>query len=176
MNNRTGNPGPQPVDLLPSVYAELRRIAAAQMTRQARDHTLQPTALVHEAWLRLNEAQTAHWANRAHLLGAVIETMRHILIDRVRRRRALRHGGGQQRIDVEEIELPAPIQDDDQLLAIDAAVDRLANAHPEVAELVKLHCFAGLEITAAGQALGMSRTTAYRRWLFARAWLQTQVS
>jgi RNA polymerase sigma factor (TIGR02999 family) len=175
MNNRTGNPSPQNVDLLQSVYAELRRIAAAQMIRQPRDHTLQPTALVHEAWLRLNEAQSARWANRAHLLGAAVETMRHILIDRARRRRALRHGGGQQRIDVEKIELPAPVQDDEQLLAIDVAVDRLTVTHPEVAQLVKLHCFGGLEITEAGKALGMPRTTAYRRWLFARAWLQTQL-
>ena len=175
MSSGTGSLSPQHADLLPSVYAELRKIAAAQMIRQPGDHTLQPTALVHEAWLRLNSAQKTHWATRAHFLAAAVETMRHILIDRARRRRALRHGGGQQRIDVETIDLPLPVQDDEALLAIDAVVDRLDAQHPDIAELVKLHCFGGLEITDAGRALGIPRTTAYRRWLFARAWLQTQL-
>jgi len=174
--NTAGSPDPHSADLLPSVYAELRRIAAAQMARQRLDYTLQPTALVHEAWLRLDCAQKAVWASRVHFLAAAAEAMRHILIDRARRRRALRHGGGQQRVDVDEIDLPAHTQDDDRLLAIDAVVDKLAAEHPDIAELVKLHCFGGLEISEAGQALGISRTTAYRRWLFARAWLHTQLT
>lgn len=173
--NTAGSPDPQSDDLLSSVYAELRRIAAAQMARQQPDHTLQPTALVHEGWLRLNRAQKAAWASRVHFLAAAAEAMRHILIDRARRRRALRHGGGQRRVDVEEIDLPAHTQDDERLLAIDAVVDKLAAEHPDIAELVKLHCFGGLEISEAGQALGIPRTTAYRRWLFARAWLHTQL-
>jgi RNA polymerase sigma factor (TIGR02999 family) len=171
----TGSPDAQSADLLSSAYAELRRIAAAQMARQRLDHTLQPTALVHEAWLRLNGAQKAAWASRVHFLCAAAEAMRHILIDRARRRRALRHGGGQQRVDVEEIDLPAHTQNDDRLLAIDAVVDKLAAEHPDIAELVKLHCFGGLEISEAGRALGIPRATAYRRWLFARAWLHTQL-
>lgn len=175
MNDGTWSLRPQHADLLPSVYAELRKIAARQMVRQPPGHTLQATALVHEAWLRLNSAQKAHWATRAHFLAAAVETMRNILIDRARRRRAVRHGGGLQRIDIETIELPVPAQDDEQLLAIDELVERLATEHPDVAALVKLHCFGGLDITEAGQALGIPRTTAYRRWLFARAWLRTQL-
>lgn len=173
--NTAGSPDLQSADLLPTVYAELRRIAATQMARQWSDHTLQPTALVHEAWLRLNSAQKAAWASRVHFLAAAAEAMRHILIDRARRRRAVRHGGGQQRVDIEDVDLPAHTQDDERLLAIDAVVDKLAAEHPQIAELVKLHCFGGLEISEAGQALGIPRTTAYRRWLFARAWLHTQL-
>lgn len=173
--NSAGSTDSQSANLLPSIYAELRKIAAAQMARQQLDHTLQPTALVHEAWLRLNRAQKAAWASRAHFLAAAAEVMRNILIDNARRRRALRHGGGQRRVEFEEIDLSAHTQDDERLLAIDAVVDKLAAEHPDIAELVMLHCFGGLEIREAGQALGIPRTTAYRRWLFARAWLHTQL-
>lgn len=162
-------------ELLPLVYEELRKIAAAQMARQPAGHTLQPTALVHEAWLRLGGAQTPEWQNRAHFFAAAAEAMRHILIDRARQRRALRHGGGQQRIQVDEIDIPVDTEDDERLLAISAAVDKLAAEHPEIAELVKLRCFAGLEITEAAQTLGVPRTTAYRRWLFARTWLYREL-
>jgi RNA polymerase sigma factor (TIGR02999 family) len=165
----------QPSDLLPRVYAELRRLAAAQMARRPSGCTLQPTALVHEAWLRLCGAQQGEWRSRAHFFAAAAEAMRHILIDRARQRRAARHGGGQQRIDIQEIEIPVNTANDDQLLAISAAIDKLALEHPEIAELVKLRCFAGLEVSEAAQALGIPRTTAYRRWLFARTWLYQEL-
>ena len=165
----------QPSDLLPRVYAELRQLAAAQMARRPSGCTLQPTALVHEAWIRLGGARQGEWRSRAHFFAAAAEAMRHILIDRARRRRAARHGGGQQRIDIQEIEIPINTEDDDQLLAINAAIDKLAIEHPEIAELVKLRCFAGLEVSEAARALGIPRTTAYRRWLFARTWLYQEL-
>src|SRR6186713_2394383 len=117
--NSAGSTDSRSADLLPSIYAELRKIAAAQMARQQLDHTLQPTALVHEAWLRLHHAEKAAWASRAHFLAAAAEVMRNILIDNARRRRALRHGGGQRRVDFEEIDLSVHTQDDERLLAID---------------------------------------------------------
>jgi RNA polymerase sigma factor (TIGR02999 family) len=162
---------PQVAILLPLVYEELRKIAATQMARQPAGHTLQPTALVHEAWLRLGGEEQSAWVNRAHFLAAAAEAMRHILIDRARQRRALRHGGGQQRIHIEEIEIPIDTEDDERLIAISEAVDKLAVDHADIAELVKLRCFTGLEITEAAIVLGIPRTTAYRRWLFARTWL-----
>lgn len=165
-------PNPSQVaDLLPSVYGELRKIAAATMAHLPGGCTLQPTALVHEAWLRLGGARDADWQSRAHFLAAAAEAMRHILIDRARHRRAIRHGGDQQRVRIDRIDIPIDINDDERLLAISAAVDKLASQHPEVAELVKLRCFAGLDITEVAQTLGIARTTAYRRWEFGRTWL-----
>lgn len=165
----------QSIDHLPKVYQELRRIAAAQMARNPSGCTLQPTALVHEAWLRLKGAQQLHWQSQVHFFAAAAEAMRHILIDRARQRRALRHGGGQQRIDVDEIEIPVDTADDDKLLAINDAVDKLAVDHPDAADLVKLRCFVGLEVSEAAQALGIPRATAYRRWTFARTWLYKEL-
>lgn len=157
-------------ELLPQIYDELRRLAAAQMAYR-RDNTLQPTALVHEAWLRLGGSHQPDWENRAHFFAAAAETMRHILIDRARRRRALRHGGGQQRLDVEAVDIAAEAQDDDRLIALSDAVERLAAQHPQMADLVKLRCFVGLEIAQAATALGISRATANRWWVFSRTWL-----
>lgn len=156
-------------DALPLVYHELRRLAAAQMSRNAQGATLQPTALVHEAWLKLG--QERQFENRTHFLAAAAEAMRHILIDRARQRQALRHGGGQQRLDIAEIDVPVDTEDDDKLIAISEAIDKLALEHPEAADLVKLRCFAGLEMSDAARSLGITRTTAYRRWVFARTWL-----
>src|SRR5687767_8631207 len=136
---------PAATDLLPRVYDELRKIAAAQMARWPTAHTLQPTALVHEAWLRLGGAQQADWTNHAHFVAAAAEAMRHILIDRARQRRAVRHGGGQQRVDLEAIDTAAQIEDAETLLALDGAIDKLEQQHARMAELVKLHCFVGLE-------------------------------
>jgi RNA polymerase sigma factor (TIGR02999 family) len=161
--------------LLPVVYEELRRIAAAQMASRPQGSTLQPTALVHEAWLRLGGAKQRGWDNRAHFFAAAAEAMRHILIDRARQRRAVRHGGGQQRIDIQEIEIPINSENDDQLIAVSDAIDKLALEHPDIAELVKLRCFAGLEVAEAAQALGIPRSTAYRRWMFARTWLYKEL-
>lgn len=161
--------------LLPSVYAELRRIATANMARLPGGNTLQPTALVHEAWLRLGGSEKASWQSRAHFLAAAAEAMRHILIDRARQRSSMRHGGGQQRVDVEHIDIPIDTEDDERLLAINAAVDKLTVEHPQIAELVKLRCFVGLEVSEAARALNIPRATAYRRWEFARTWLYNEL-
>lgn len=174
-SNRCPQLQPTIAALLPAVYDELRRLAATQIARRARDATLQPTALVHEAWLRLSRSESADWQSRAHFIAAATETMRHILIDRARRRQALRHGGANQHVDVDEVELAATSEDDDQLLAMSAAIDKLDSEHPQVAELVKLRYFVGLEVKEAALALGVSRATANRWWLFARTWIYREL-
>lgn len=162
-------------ELLPLVYQELRRLAAHKMASEAPGHTLQPTALVHEAWLRLvgNDGE-AQFQNRAHFFGAAAEAMRRILIDRARRKKALRHGGGQQRLDVEDIEIPAPA-DDDEMLAVNDALDRFAALDAQKAELVKLRYFAGLTIEESAQVLKISEPTVKRWWAYARAWLFREI-
>jgi RNA polymerase sigma factor (TIGR02999 family) len=161
--------------LLPLVYQELRHLAASKMAHEAAGHTLQPTALVHEAWLRLvgNEAPT--FQNRAHFFAAAAEAMRRILIERARRRQAVRHGGGQQRVDLEQVDMPFPA-DDDQLLALNEALDQLAAAHPLEAEVVKLRYFVGLTHDEAADALGISVRTAKYYWAHARAWLFQEIT
>jgi len=167
---------PQAADqLLPLVYDELRRIAAGKMAREPAGQTLQPTALVHEAWLRLGGDEQPTWQNRAHFLGAAAEAMRRILIDNARRRRALRHGGGQERVDIDDLELAAVADNDDQLLAVHEALDKLAAQDPRKAELVKLRYFAGLTIEEAALALGISEPTAKRWWTFVRTWLYQEI-
>jgi len=161
--------------LLPCVYKELRRIALANMARMPSGSTLQPTALVHEAWLRLGGSEKADWHSRAHFLAAAAEAMRHILIDRARQRSSMRHGGQQQRVDIEHIDIPIDTEDDERLLAISAAVDKLTLEHPQIAELVKLRCFVGLEVAEAAKVLQIPRATAYRRWQFARTWLYKEL-
>jgi RNA polymerase sigma factor (TIGR02999 family) len=161
--------------ILPSVYKELRRIATANMGRMPVGSTLQPTALVHEAWLRLGGSDKADWKSRGHFLAAAAEAMRHILIDRARQRRTLRHGGDQQRVDIEQIEIPIDTDDDERVLAINAAVEKLTLEYPQIAELVKLRCFVGLEISEAARVLRIPRATAYRRWEFARTWLYKEL-
>jgi RNA polymerase sigma factor (TIGR02999 family) len=157
--------------LLPAVYAELRRIATANMARMPMSTPLQPTALVHEAWLRLGGSDKADWKSRAHFLAAAAEAMRHILIDRARQRSTLRHGGDQERLDIDHIDIPIDTEDDERMLAINAAIDKLAVEHPLIAELVKLRCFVGLEVAEAAKVLRIPRATAFRRWEFARTWL-----
>jgi RNA polymerase sigma factor (TIGR02999 family) len=157
--------------LAAAVYAELRRIAAAQMARMPGGSTLQPTALVHEAWMRLHKSNASSWHSQSHFFAAAAESMRHILIDRARRRRAMRHGGHVTHVPLTEDDLPLCLDNDEHLFALDSAIDRLAAQHPEAAELTKLHCFAGIDIPEAARALGLTRATAYRRWVFARAWL-----
>jgi RNA polymerase sigma factor (TIGR02999 family) len=161
--------------LLPMVYDELRQIAAAKMARESSGQTLQPTALVHEAWLRLGGDEQPTWQNRAHFFGAAAEAMRRILIDRARHRRALRHGGGQERVDVDDLELAGGSEDDDRLLAVHDALDKLAAQDPRKAELVKLRYFAGMTIEEAALALGVSEPTAKRWWTFARTWLYQEI-
>jgi RNA polymerase sigma factor (TIGR02999 family) len=157
-------------ELLPLVYEELRKLAAAKMTNEAAGHTLQPTALVHEAWLRLAGNQNQEWNGRAHFFAAAAEAMRRILIDKARRKRAVRHGGTQERVDLEGLDLACPVPDD-QLLAVDEALDKLAGEHPRHAELVKLRYFVGLTVQEAAQALGVSTDTAKDYSAHARAWL-----
>ncbi|PWU21333.1 MAG: RNA polymerase subunit sigma [Verrucomicrobia bacterium] len=156
--------------LLPLVYEELRKLAASRMANEAAGQTLQPTALVHEAWLRLVGKQNPNFANRAHFFAAAAEAMRRILIDNARRKHALRHGGGQQRVDLEQVQL-ASMADDDQLLAVNDALDKLAAQNKSEAELVKLRYFVGMTLEEAADALGISARTADNYWAHARAWL-----
>lgn len=163
-----------PDRLLNEVYAELRRLAAAKMAREQAAQTLQPTALVHEAWLRLGDGV---FQNRAHFFGAAAEAMRRILIDRARRRQAVRHGGGKEHVELEEcLQIADPAVKDEELLAVHEALDRLAQEDARKAELVKLHYFVGLTFAEAADVLGISEPTAKRDWAFARAWLHREIS
>jgi len=156
--------------LLPMVSEELRNMAAHRMANEKANQTLQPTALVHEAWMRLVGTENPKFANRAHFFAAAAEAMRRILIDNARRKRALRHGGGQQRVDLEQAELSSA-PDDDQLLAVNDALDKLAVRSKPEAELVKLRYFVGLTVEEAADVLGISARTADNYWAHARAWL-----
>ncbi|HVX13696.1 MAG TPA: sigma-70 family RNA polymerase sigma factor [Pirellulales bacterium] len=162
---------PQATDkLLPLVYDELRRVAAAQLAQERPGQTLQATALVHEAYLRLLGDDSPSWQNRRHFFAAAAEAMRRILVDRARRKRRLRHGGGRQREDFDAAEIPVEAPNVD-LLALDEALDGLAGEDPAKAELVKLRFFAGLGEQEAADVLGISRATAARYWAYSRAWL-----
>jgi RNA polymerase sigma factor (TIGR02999 family) len=159
--------------LLTQVYTELRRLARAKMVREQPGHTLQPTALVHEAWIRLGDAR---FENRAHFFGAAAEAMRRILIERARRKLAGKYGAGAEHVDAGDIEIAAPTQNDEELLALHEALDALAVQDPRKAELVKLRYFAGLTIDEAAEVLGISAPTAKRDWTYARAWLFRTIS
>ena len=161
--------------LMSLVYDELRRVAAGKMALERPGGTLQPTALVHETWLRLGGDQQPTWQNRAHFFGAAAEAMRRILIGNARRRGAQRRGGGQVHLDVDDLELSAPI-DGEQILAVDDALERFAAVDPAKAELVKLRYFVGLTIEDAAKTLGISDATAKRWWAFARAWLHRELA
>ena len=162
-------------ELLPLVYQELRRIAAHKMAEESLAQTLQPTALVHEAWLRLVDKDgQVQFQNRAHFFGAAAEAMRRILIDRARRKQAQKHGSGRERLDVDDVEIPAPAEDE-ELLAVNDALDRFATVDAQKAELVKLRYFVGMTIEEAAPVLGVSEPTAKRWWAYARAWLLTEL-
>lgn len=161
----------KPADLLPLIYDELRKLAAARLASENASQTLDATALVHEAWLRLADAPVA-WQGRTHFLRAAATAMRRILVDRARARHAAKRDGG------DRVELPdcaAPLRDD-QLLALDAALERLALLKPEHAKLVELRFFAGLKTDEAAASLGVSPATADRMWRYARAWLQVELA
>lgn len=158
--------------LLAQVYAELRQLARAKMAREQPGHTLQPTALVHEAWIKLGDQR---FENRAHFFGAAAEAMRRILIDRARRKLAARNGAGAERVDANDIEIAAPTSKDDELLAVHEALDALALHDARKAELVKLRYFAGLSIDETADVLGISAPTAKRDWTYARAWLFREI-
>lgn len=157
--------------LLPLVYDELRRLAAQRLAREAPGQTLQATALVHEAYLRLVDTEQARaWSSRGHFFGAAAEAMRRILIDRARRKQRRKHGGDRRRIDL-DASFPANDAAPDALLAIDEALAKLERRFPDQARLVKLRHYAGCTLEQAADALGISPATAKRRWQFARAWL-----
>jgi RNA polymerase sigma factor (TIGR02999 family) len=162
-------------DLLPLVYDELRKLAAARMADESPDQTLQPTALVHEAYLRLiGPADAVRWQNRGHFFAAAAEAMRRILVDQARRKKTTRHGGGLVRHGLEPDLAPAP-QPREDLIALDQALDQLAAEDPVKAELVKLRYFAGFTLAEAAEALGLSERTAGRHWTYARAWLRRAI-
>jgi RNA polymerase sigma factor (TIGR02999 family) len=163
-----------PAELLSVVYAELRALAARKMAREQPGQTIQATVLVHEAWYRLGGDQQPAWQSRAHFFGAVAEAMRRILIENARRKQRQKRGGQLERLDVNEIEIASPLPDD-QLLALDEALDRLAAEDPRAAEIMKLCFFVGLTQKEAAQHLGMSVSTVERSWAYARAWLFKEV-
>jgi RNA polymerase sigma factor (TIGR02999 family) len=161
--------------LLPLVYDELRRLATAKMAHETPDQTLQPTALVHEAWMRLGGGDgTVRFENRAHFFGAAAEAMRRILIDNARRKRRVRHGGAVRRVDWTNLDV-AIVEDDDAVLAVSEALDKLEKHDQVGAQLIKLRFFAGLPNVEAAKVLGLSERTAKRTWAYARAWLLTEL-
>jgi len=162
-------------DLLPLVYAELRQLAAGKMSREAEGHTLQATALVHEAWLRLTRGEDRKWNDRTHFFAAAAEAMRRILVENARRKNAQRRGGGQQRVELRDISVEAAAPED-QLLAVNEALDRFATVDRAKEELVKLRYFVGMTIEEAAEVLGISVPTAKRRWAYARAWLGEEIN
>ncbi len=158
-------------ELLPLIYTELRRIAAAKLAHEKPGQTLQATALVHDAYLRLVDVEkTSHWNSRGHFFGAAAEAMRRILVDRARDKKRLKRGGGLQRIDLDQIQVALDTPADD-LLALDETLERFTAEYPDCAEFVKLRFFAGMSQGDAAGVLGIPRRTADRHWAFARAWL-----
>ena len=156
--------------LLPLVYEELRRLAAARMAQEAAGHTLQPTALVHEAWLRLVGGQKQSWQNRAHFFGAAAEAMRRILIERARRKSRLKRGSGEALLDIADLDVAAAMPDD-KILLVDEALEQFKREDPEKARIVMLKFFAGLTNEQAADVLNVNERTIRRQWEFAKAWL-----
>lgn len=162
-------------ELLPLVYDELRRLAAHRMAGEAPGQTLQATALVHEAWLRLVRTPDQTWQNRAHFFRTAAECMRRILIDKARRKQQIRHGGGQQRVGMDGLDI-ADSLDGERLLFVNEALDRLAAQDPVKAEIVKLRFFVGLENREIAELMGISERTVERAWRFAKTWLLAELS
>jgi RNA polymerase sigma factor (TIGR02999 family) len=161
--------------LLPLIYRELRQLAAQKLAQEKPGQTLEATALVHEAYIRLVDAdKVQHWDSRGHFFAAAAEAMRRILVDRAREKGRAKRGGNLQRLDIDALNLATKVTPD-QLLAVDEALARLAVEDPMAAKMVELRYFAGLTVAAAGQALHISTTTAYRHWNYARAWLQSEL-
>jgi RNA polymerase sigma factor (TIGR02999 family) len=161
--------------LLDLLYEELRHLATSKMAHEAPGHTLQPTALVHEAWLRLVSSKNPRFENRAHFFSAAAEAMRRILIDRARRKLTVRRGGGFERVELEGQDLAAPAADE-QLLAVHEVLNILANDHPMQAEVVKLRYFVGMTNEETAEALGLSVATIKNYWTFARTWIFTEMN
>lgn len=162
-------------ELLPLVYQELRRLAAHKMAQERPGQTLQATALVHEAWLRLADSTGQEWRGREHFFSAAAEAMRRILVENARRKLRIRHGGGLQRVDSDAVfDLPIA-RDDEKCLRVSEALDQLAGAHPRKAEVVKLRVFAGLQVQEIAASLCLTEKTVQRDWTFARAWLSREL-
>lgn len=162
-------------ELLPLVYAELRGLAMHKMASEAAGHTLQPTALVHEAWLKVASNDERSWNGRQHFFAAAAEAMRQILIDRARRRRSAKRGAGAECLDANEVDIPAPAPDD-QLLAVHEALVKFAAVDARKAELVKLRYFAGLTFEEVSEVLGIAVPTAKQWWAFSGAWLRVEIA
>jgi RNA polymerase sigma factor (TIGR02999 family) len=160
--------------LLPLLYNELRQLAASRIALESGGQTLQATALVHEAWLRLDGDGKQKWESRAHFFGAAAEAMRRILIENARRKMAQKHGGGQLRVDIDDVQI-ATREKDEELLAVNEALEKLAAHDPKMAEVVKLRFFVGFTNKETAEALGVSEPTVERWWKFARAWLYTEI-
>ena len=161
--------------LLPLVYEELRRLAAHRLAGERHEHTLQPTALVHEAWLKIAGTDERIWKGRKHFLAAAAEAMRRILVDRARRRLAAKRGGGAKRLDTDVLDIPAPAPDD-QLLAMSEALEKFSALDSRKVELVKLRYFVGLSFEEASEVLGIAVPTAKQWWAYARAWLRVEMA
>ncbi|PQO30891.1 RNA polymerase subunit sigma [Bremerella cremea] len=161
-------------DLLPLVYDELRKLAAAKLAQERPGQTLQATALVHEAYVRLTNDPSPSWDNKGHFFAAAAEAMRRILVEQARRKSRLKHGGNLHRVEMPEVAAPEG-DSSERILAVDLALTRLDAEDPQAAEIVKLHYFAGLSLEEVGKVLGMSRATAYRQWTYARSWLKSEV-
>lgn len=172
--NGLGKTKGSPEELLTVVYEELRRLAAIRMASESAGQTLQATALVHEAWLRLTKDQERRWNDRTHFFAAAAEAMRRILVDNARRKKAQRHGGGQQRAEMPDIASEAG-QNEDNVLLVNDALEKFSEIDPEKAELVKLRYFVGMTIEQAAESMGISERSAKRHWAFARAWLQEEI-
>ncbi len=170
-----GMAAPQPAEqLLPMIYAELRRLAHHLMAREPTPHTLQPTALVHEAWLRVAQSTGLGWSGRNHFFMAAATAMRRILIERARKRTRRKRGGDWQRVPLEQVDVATDARPED-LLLVDEVPERFARVHPTRAELVKLRFFAGLNLNEAAAVLGISEPTAKRHWAYTRAWLYQEI-
>jgi len=162
--------------LLPLVYDELRKLAAQKLTQEKPGQTFDATALVHEAYVRLVDVEKVQsWNSRGHFFAAAAEAMRRILVENARRKKSVKHGGGMRRLNLDRRDALAAAPPE-ELLALDEILERLARHDPSGAQLVKLHCFAGLTVKQAAEALGMSRSNGYRLWTFARAWLYSQLA
>jgi len=161
-------------ELLPLLYDQLRTLAAHKMANEAPGQTLQPTALVHEAWLRLVGSGQEHWNSRGHFFGAAAEAMRRILVERARKKARVRHGGQLERVDLDHVTM-ATQDNDDTILAVHEALEKLAVQSPQKAEVVKLRYFAGMEHAEIAEALGVSEPTVRRHWAYARSWLYAEL-
>lgn len=162
-------------ELISLVYEELRRLAASKLSREMSDHTLQATALVHEAWMRLGGDQQPVWHNRGHFFGAAAEAMRRILVDSARKRIAAKRGGGADHTGLDDLQISSPAADDDQVLLVSEALEKLSRIYPKKAELVKLRYFLGLDFKETAAALCIAVPTAKEWWSHARAWLAVEI-